>query len=243
MSDNYILSPIESGDIIGAYLPSFINRGQPGPDFRLCIVLGLEVDEQKNTLEGLWTVRLSERLETVRPWDYYLASGEITAVDGIHLNRDYVIRTPRVDLIPATPAYMHTEVFGAVKPASWDGIAFKIREGLASPFRNPSYGPRDKLAHTVVKTSMSAADSFFDFDAETMVAHIALPPMAPDVCRAVDSYGLARQEQIRQQRELSRLIQGDFSQALRNGQPWDFEEYRRTLLVTRLSSPHAAPAP
>lgn len=225
----YGLAP-QAGDIVSAFIPVHYNRGQPGPARRLCLVLGLEVDEARQRIEGLWMIRLSERMEKVRDWDYVLDRTEIAANGKGHaLNEDFVIRTPRIDLLPFTADYMgELEIHGHVRPVFWDNFVQQLRYGQDCSFTDNDYGPRDKLPHTVVKTSLLSDITMSDFDYESVISVVSLPPIC-QIDRA-DHFTLARREQNRQQQALGRMIHADFMAALRTQQPWSYADYSRTRL-------------
>lgn len=225
----------QTGDVIGAYLPTHYNKGTPGPDLRLCVVLGLEVSEDDNTLQGLWMVRLSERTHLVRQWDYFLPQAEMNAWGDKTLQRDYVIRTPRIDLLPATHEYVGSmPVFGHIKSSAWDGLLQQMREGQRSHFCENTYGPRVQLPGTVVKTSMDDPDHFASFDYESIIDSVALPSLHSNHCIITgDEYGHALKQQNIQERSIRQLIHEDFKMAHIGG-PDDFDHYLRTVLAKRV---------
>ncbi len=237
----------QTGDIIGAYIPAHYNKGKPGPDLRLCVVLGLEVGESDNRLKGLWLVRLSERTDKVRSWDYYLPQEQMKALGDDRLQRDYVIRTPRIDLLPATTEYVgYMPVLGHLRPNAWGGLLQQMRFGQASPFCENTYGPRAQLPDTVVKTRMGSEDCYLSFDYETIIDHVSLPDMCGNHAVPADNYGRAVKQQDRQERAISRLIHEDFKNA-RIDSAESFEEYVQTVLAPRVmairSGQNAGPKP
>ncbi|PZO88931.1 MAG: hypothetical protein DI626_00590 [Micavibrio aeruginosavorus] len=174
----------QSGDLIRANLPTYLNKGIPGDDARLCLVMALEVDEDKNKIEGYWVIRLSERLDVERRWDYRLKQKELADITDPALQRDYIIRTTRIDLIPATKEFLLTndqetpQIYGRIVPIFWDSFLQKLQAGQTSKFDTESYGPREKLPHTVVVTGLNNDNVMADFDYETVISLIGLPEIA-----------------------------------------------------------------
>ncbi len=212
----------QSGDLIRAYLPSYLNKGVPGDEARLCLVMALEVDEDKNKVEGFWVVRLSEMLGVERKWDYRLKRRELAEIKDPTIQKDYVIRTTRIDLIPATDEFLCKSelhdapyIYGRVIPTFWDHFLPKLQAGQTSSFDTQNYGPRGKLTNTVVKTSLNAQDSMAEFDYETVVTMVELPPVCEKTVRGKPSKFAANfdkaEAQLRSQwGRLRRMIHEDF---------------------------------
>lgn len=160
-----MLNPaIQVGDIIAAYVPQYGNPGQPGDTFKKTLVLGLEVDPDAQTIEGVYVCRLSDRTGLVRNWDYFLDRRAIDR-DGREGEEDFVLRTARVDLLPYSSDFFGPEtfVYGRVLPHSFARIATKMQAGMDSHFAAESWGPRPRLDNTVVKTALGAKDAFKNF--------------------------------------------------------------------------------
>lgn len=233
---------LQVGDIVGTYLPLFSKTGEPGDDFRLAIVLGLEVDPKTSALEGLWMIRLSPRAQKVRSWDHPLGPHDYvsTAPD---LAGDMVVRTTRIDLLPVNAGYFKSEltVFGNVKPYVWDTLLHKIKEGHLCKMAEPSFGPRRKLPGTVVKAALDHDDYFFDFDVETMITAVSLPSIGDPPLIMPDDYTKALAQQHLQIKEKGHLIGRDFRAACRLNPP----DYPPTLLgpMRPLQAAQPEPAP
>lgn len=220
--------PPQTGDLIRLRLPVFTSPRIPGDEERLCLVMALEVDEDKNKIEGYWVIRLSERLNVKRSWDYYLSKKEIGQIKDKQAYCDHVIRTSRIDLIPATPEYVgggeylnSARIQGRVMPHFWDSFLPKLHDGQESPFDRQAYGPREKLPHTVVKTSLHTEDSMADFDYESVVAMVSLPKICENTPERKQSCFAANFEKAEAQLRsqwvtLRRMIHADFVAA---GQP------------------------
>lgn len=216
---------VRVGDIVGAYIPNYLSHGMPSDEFRLNIVLGLEVDAARNALEGLWLVRLSERTEKVRRWDYVLNGADIATADPA-LSREFVVRTPRIDLLPATAEFFgpYVQPVGYLHTGVWGDLAAMLSLGQESTFNTGSYGPREQLPHTVVKTALQDERHFDHFDLETVLADTCLPSFHK-TARQGDNYGRALIQQRDQIFARTRAIHADFMSALRRGDEWNYADY------------------
>lgn len=222
------------GDLVHANLPTYLNRGQPGDDRRLCLVLGLEVQAETNSLEGLWLTRLSDRMDKIRTWDYVLQKNEIVDCNESALRRDYVIRTPRIDLIPANERFMDSICPKAsVRPTFWDHFTPQLLKGQHSHFNGGSYGPREQLPDCVVKLSLDDEVSFTRFDVETIIHSVNMPPVHSGSFEK-DNYALALRQQRKHDISVRRAIQEDFCAAVRQGDRWDWQTYKTEKLPERL---------
>lgn len=158
----------KTGDIVRVNLPSFERPGQPGEINRLALVLGVEFDEVAASVEGVYLCRLSERVSKVRRWDCFIDPRDIRSNDSA-TGEGLVLRTPRIDLIPAEPAYFGASpsVIGQVNPAIFDRISRKLEDGQNSSFNEESLGPRGPLDNAVVvhDTANPRPMAIFDYDA------------------------------------------------------------------------------
>jgi hypothetical protein len=230
--------PPQVGDIVSAYLPVHYNKGMPGPTPRLALVLGLEVDPVQNSIEGLWLTRLSERNYLVRAWDYYLDGRDVRDLQGRNFAQDYVIRTPRIDLLPADGDFIDDfTVHGQVKPYFWDLFEPALIAGQTSHFVENTYGPRGKLPHTVVKTSLASRDSFSDFDYQTIIDMVRMPPFdtglvsSLPVSKRDKEFTQAQRMKEKQDRDLRRMVHAAFMMAQQTGAPWDAKSVEASALA------------
>jgi hypothetical protein len=212
-----------AGDIVGAYLPHYLSPGLPGNEFRLALVLAVEVDPEQNKVEGLYLCRLSERTEKVRDWDYAMQADEIENAKGLG-DEGFVLRTPRIDLIPTTPEFLGEapEIYGNLRKESWMTVLPKIHHGQNSSFaaKEGELSPRPKLAHTVIATAADAPEKFVRFDYEAM-AYLAgekrkVEPAQPMTPFEREFKSASAQANI-QSRFVAGLIHEDFIEARRAG--------------------------
>ncbi len=161
---------IHVGDIVAAYVPQYGRSGVPGDVFKNTLVMGLEVDEDKQAIEGVYVCRLSDRTGIVRNWDYFLDRRSIDR-DGAAGEEDFVLRTARVDLLPYCSDFFGPEtfVYGRVLPHAFPRISTKMQAGMDSHFAAESWGPRQKLQQTLIKPALRSQESFKSFWADDLL--------------------------------------------------------------------------
>jgi len=143
------LETLQTGKIIQARIPTVREDGTVEFYERKCLVLGLEGVAGKNEITGVYVVRLAFAQKKLYNDYGYVLDHFVQRLEGVvGLPKSTVIRTDRVDLIPANAFYLgpklRTEGFVA-KRAIMLEIADEIMKGLAADGAEASRGPRTRL--------------------------------------------------------------------------------------------------
>lgn len=141
------LETLQAGRIIEARIPT-IHKGVPVLYKRKCLVLGVEGNDKADGITGVYVVRLAFA-------QYKLNEGYGLIMDRLEQNiggviglwKDMVVRTNRIDLLPAEPFYLGSRVHtvGFIRDrATMLEIGDAVLKGLAGEDAEASRGPRPR---------------------------------------------------------------------------------------------------
>lgn len=204
-------SLVSTGDIVELFAPTFLMRGKPGHRWRKAVVLGLEVDPYKNSIQGLWLCRLSDRAEKIRPWDSLISADEVAGEDGLLTEGEWVARTHRIDLVPSTKDFFGSKlsIAGHVVPEAMVTLRDKLDCGQSCSIYSDSLGPRPKLPHTVAKIALSSENSYDYFDYDALLTEARHAPIS--LSSLDHAFTLAERENTLQQSEARLALEAAFS--------------------------------
>lgn len=134
-NDVWIQKDLAQGDIIRCDLPTdFMQTGTPEIKPRNCLLLGIDLNKETSEIDALRVVRFSyfvfdqtEGIELLIERDDPRFQGRISG-----LTRQAVLRTQRIDIIPATSAYLgfYMDRVGKMDPALFPTVNAHLQEAI-----------------------------------------------------------------------------------------------------------------